>query len=276
MIGRFALALFCVGGLWGLIFWLTGLSVVTIRSVEVVGTVSVSPAAIASSTEKFLTDRYWFIVPRSSIFFYPRESIIGNILDSYPRVEKAEVRFKNFHTVNVTITERETAALWCRPSLAPETYFGEQWDDCFLMDKNGFVFDRFDPSALDSPDVMKFMVSNHFPAYIKFYGSVTGTTTPVGQSYLSPKGFQTSLDFAKNVDYLGVTALAFRERPDSDFDVDLVGGTRLVIPREPDISYLVSNLQAIISNPNSSEVGDLNKIDYIDLRFGSKVFYLLK
>ncbi len=275
IIGRAVLALFGAGGLWGLIFWFTGLPVFTIKTIEVEGTVSVSPSDIASSTEKFMTGRYWFTVPRANVLFYPKKTILEDILKAYPRVENAEVRFRNFHTLHITITEREAAALWCRVLAVRKVYLGEQWDDCFLMDKNGFIFDRFEPSEQSSPDVMKFMTPSHFPAYIKFYDRLSGAS-PVGETYLSARQFQSLLLFARNLEELEVTVSAFRERPDQDLDTELVGGGRLVISPEPEVASLVSNLRSIISEPNFGGVEGLSKLDYIDMRFGNKVFYLLK
>lgn len=276
VIGKIVLGCISAGGLWGLVFWLAGLPVIIIRGVEVWGTVSVSSEAIAASAEKFLSGRYLFTVPRANIFFYPKELITKNILESYPRVEKAEVRFKNFNTIHVAIVERETAALWCRSLAVPEVRLGEKWNDCFLMDAGGFIFDRFDPNDPSSPDVMKFMTSDRSPAYVKFYGSLSITTDPVRQTYASAKRFQELLIFSNDVATLGVTVLAFRERHDGDLDVELLEGGRLVLSSEPDVASVVSNLQSVISEPDFGGADGLKKVDYIDMRFGNKVFYKLK
>ncbi|MDO8483183.1 MAG: hypothetical protein Q7S86_05205 [bacterium] len=276
VIGKIVLSVICVGGLWGLIFWLAGLSAITIRGVEVWGTVSVSAEALVTSAEKFLSGRYLFTIPRANILFYPKEIITQDIFDSYPRVEKAEVRFKNFNTIHVAIVEREAAALWCRSLAVQEVYLGESWDECFLLDKEGFVFDKFDPSISDSSDVLKFKNSSRSPAYVKFYGGLSSTTDPVRQTYASPERFQTLLMFADTMGELGWSIIAYRERSDRDLDVELTGGGRLVVSSEPDIPSVVSNLQSVISEPDFEASGGIGKIDYIDMRFGNKVFYKLK
>ena len=275
IIGKVILAIMSAGGLWGLVFWLAGLPAITISAIEVRGTVSVSSEAITASAEKFLSGRYLFTVPHANILFYPKRSITRDIIELYPRVESAEVKFKNFQTINIAIKERETAALWCRPLAVQEVYWDEKWDDCFLVDRKGLIFDRFDPGKPSSPDVMKFMTSSRVPAYAKFYGLLSSTTNPVGQTY-APERFQELLLLADDMASFGVTVLAFRERFDHDLDVELVGRTRLVVEREPDVSSVISNLQSVISEPNFGGPEGLNRVDYIDMRFGNKVFYRLK
>lgn len=248
----------------------------TVRVVKVSGTVAVSPSAIASSTEKFLTGRYLFTVPRANVLFYPKRSIERDILERYLRVARVEARFKNFHTLNISVTERKTEALWCRSILVQERDVGETRDDCFLLDGDGFVFDKFDLADQTSPDVLKFVTPSRFPAYVKFYGGFSSTTGPIGQTYLSSARFQELLQFSENLIPLGATVLAFRERPDNDLDVELSGGGRLVINRESDLSSTISNFQSMIFEPNFGGMEGLKKIDYIDMRFGNKIFYLLR
>ena len=276
LIGKVVLVILGAGVLWGLVFWLTGLPVITISAVSVSGNVSVSPYSIASSTRDLLTGRYWFTVPRSNILFYPKESIIKNILESYPRIKNVEVEFKNFHTVSVAITERETAALWCRTFVVTADASNDTSDECFLLDSQGFIFDSLGRTVASSVDVDASSTAVRSLPLVKFYGGISSTTDPVRMSYSSAEHFQESLLLADNPSSLGVNVVAFRERPDRDLDVELVGETRLVIGRESDNFSVMSNFQSVISEPNFDGLEGLGKIDYIDMRFGNKVFYLFK
>lgn len=276
IIGKIVLILFCAGVLWGLIFWLTGLSAITINVVSVSGAVVVPPSDIASSTEKFLVGRYFFTVPRSNILFYPKGAVAEHILESYPRVKKAEVGFKNFNTINVALTERESAALWCRSAEVLTASLVPKPDDCFLVDEQGFIFDKFHLSAVSSTDIAESPDSQSASEFVKFYGEISSTTNPVRLTYSSAERFQNLLALAANLKAVGVGVVAFRERSDRDLDVEFSGGGRMVIGREPDTASVIENFQSVVSEPNFGGLEGLNKIDYIDMRFGNKVFYRLK
>ena len=63
IVGKAVLAFLSVLGLLGLVFWLAGLPAITIRTIEVSGTVSVSSSNVARSTEKFFSGHYFFYFP---------------------------------------------------------------------------------------------------------------------------------------------------------------------------------------------------------------------
>ena len=272
VIGKTIIALFCAVGLWFLVFWLSGLPAINIRNVEGDGTIYLFPEDIAATASGFLTGRYVFTVPRSSIFFYPKNNIERDILESYPRVAGVDVRFKNFHTVKISIIEREAAALWCGTVLPEQFQPDEKLDECYFMDDNGFVFDMFYP--LPDTDVKQSVSSDKSP-YVKFYGTLSGLN-PVGQTYASIERFQALIQFSKDLALLGLGTIAFSERPDKDYEASLVGGTRLIFAGNADMTPILANLQSIMSEPSFSDVENLKKVDYIDLRFGNKVIYRLK
>jgi len=62
----------CLAGIWGMIYLISGLEVVNIHKVEIVGNSSMSSGAIDEITKSFLTGQYFFTVPRTNILFYPK------------------------------------------------------------------------------------------------------------------------------------------------------------------------------------------------------------
>ncbi len=260
-IGRVVLTTFYLAGLWGSIFLLSGLGAVTIRNIEVAGTVSVSPQEIATTAQQFLTGRYFFTVPRASIFFYPKDAIVESILRSFPRAERIAVGFKNFHTIGISITEHQAAALWCQGEALTSAKSGGEV--CFLLDSNGFIFAPFSPLG---GEASKFM---------KFY-SASPKENPIKQTYSSTEYFHSLLGFAKDLASIGFSVSLFRERPDADFEVQLLGGQRLIFGRDANFASIINNFQTIVSDPSFSGTSGLSKVDYIDLRYGNKVFYKTK
>lgn len=272
IIDKTIIVLFCAVGLWFLIFWLSGLSAIMVRNVEVEGAVYLLPEDIAATASGFLTGRYFFTIPRASIFFYPKKNIEQNILESYPRAVSVSVGFRNFHTIRILIVEREAAALWCGTVLPEQFKPAEKSDECYLLDEDGFVFDMFYPSP--NVDAKESLFSGK-SSYVKFYGTLSGLN-PVGQTYASAERFRALSRFSTDLVSLGLSTEAFNERPDGDYEAVLAGGTRLIFGLAFDETVILSNLGAIMADPSFGDIESFKRVDYIDLRFGNKVIYRLK
>ena len=265
IIGSTVLIVFCLASLWGLLFWLSGLQAITIQNIEVAGTTSVSPTDITTVAENFLAGRYFFTVPRNNILFYPKVAIEKSILKSYPQVKQVAVSFKNFHTIGISVAERHAVAWWCQNYVASSVVKGAG-ENCFLVDGSGLIF-------APSPEV-----ASTSPQFIKFYSALP-KENPIGQSYLStstPASFDRFLGFAKNLNTLGFTVSLFRERPDTDFEAQFSGGQSIIFARDADFASVFNNFQTIVSDPNFASANTFSTIDYIDLRYGNKVFYKTK
>lgn len=256
IIGKVVAALLCAGGLWGLVFWLSGLPAITIRDVQIQGAVSVSSTELASTTAQFLKGRYFFTVPKANIFFYPKNAIERNLLQAFPMLERATLRFKNFHTIGITVVERMPRALWCAESESA----GKSKENCYVLQDTGLIF----AEASSTP-----------ASFIRFYKTLSAQN-PIGQEYESPIRFRALLQFADDVNALGLSVRAFRERPDTDVQVEIVGGGRLVVGRDADLVAAAANLHTIVSDPGFGGAEGFKELDYLDLRFGNKIFYRLK
>lgn len=259
IIGQTALIFIFLAGLWVLIFWSSGLSSINIRTIEVSGTSFVSSNEVAADAKKSLVGRYFFTVPKTNIFFYPKSDIEKNIIEAFPAVQSVSVGFKNFHTIGIWLLERQAEALWCEPAEPAAGSAGS----CYLLDANGLIFAPFSAVGTTSP------------AFIKFY-SAAPKKNPIGQIYAAAEYFQSLLAFAKNLNTLGFAVSSFSEGSEGDFEAKLFKGVRLIISRDIDLDSVLNNFQTIVSDPPFIASGGLAKVDYIDLRFGDKVFYKKK
>ncbi|MSR78789.1 MAG: hypothetical protein EXS59_01440 [Candidatus Taylorbacteria bacterium] len=273
---KISLVLLCLVMIWTGTSWTFNRSAIVIQKFEIFGTEDVLSSDIASTAEKLLLGEYLFTIPRSSIFFYPKRNIESTILKEYPRVEKVSIGFSNFHTISISIKERGTGALWCN-LLKVETGLSieKELDDCYLLDRNGYIFEKLDPSKSSTSEVLKMMLSSHYPSVIKFYGGVTGENI-IGQSYGTSVEFDAKLSFASRLEEIGLIPLLFRERSDGAEEVMLVGGTRLIFLPKAGFDTILANLLTVITDPDFGGINKADKVDYFDLRFGSKVIYRSK
>ncbi|MES2087441.1 MAG: hypothetical protein V4467_00415 [Patescibacteria group bacterium] len=250
IIGRIILAVFFFGGLWGSVYYLSGLNFITISDVEVVGATSLATADIASTTEGFLQGRYFFTIPKSNIFFYPAKKIESTILDSYSQVAHVGVSYKNSHAITVSVIERSPKALWCQGK--PE--------QCYFLDDTGLIFSPF------------YQMEDTSLEFITFY-SAEEKAEPMKLQYVSPDYFKKLLDFAEQLSSAGFKVTAFRERPDLDFEADFSGGQKIIFARDADFSLVLKNFQTLLVSSEFSDGKVFKNVEYVDLRFGNKVYY---
>mgnify|MGYP001582733598 FL=1 len=118
-------------------------------------------------------------------------------------------------------------------------------------------------------------LSSHYPAVIKFYGGV-GDENIIGQSYGTSEEFNAKLSFASKLEEIGLTPLLFRERSDGAEEVVLVSGTRLIFLPKAGFDTILTNLLTVITDLDFGGIDKVDKMDYFDLRFGSKVIYRSK
>lgn len=233
------LVVFGVGaGLW----YLLTLPVFTIQHIEVRGTEALAPQDIQQFAENELLGRYAFLIPKRSVFFYPRQALLTGLSDTFSRLEKAEVRLLSAGTLAVFVTERRAAAKLCAA-------------ECFLIDESGFVFAP-DPGR---SDVLRFR---------------TKTAVSVGGHFLTPERLIPLLAFLKGLPGLGFSLSEVRIEGDEG-DILLRGGAHLHFRLEPDYGKLLKRLETLVSERElfSKGVDSIERLEYIDLRYGNKVYF---
>ena len=134
--------------------------------------------------------------------------------------------------------------------------------DCFALDKSGLLFA---PAG---------GVTNS-PSLVRFYSTISADNL-TGQYYAPPDKFTSLLRLADNLKKLDFSVVAFRDRPDGSVEAVLSGGQRIVFTRDDDLEAVLANFKTVTSDVGFGGNAGFAKVDYIDLRFGNKVFYKLK
>ena len=259
-----ALALFfifalCVGTAYALSY-ASYLPQFSNQRIQIEGTKDIRPALVRIYVESVVSNGMYPFFSRSNMFRYPREEIAYKLKEFFPRIEEVHVsRDSLFATaVRVVVEEREAYARWCRQ--AESSFTEEVVEECFSMDKTGFLFAPVGgvPTVFSSP-------------YI-FRGDLSGTSTPIGQTYLPG----TFAGIVALLDRLGQAGLSPRSVivDERDFSVALAEGFELRASFGTDVSSIMRNLELVLSSDTLA--GKEDQIEYIDLRFGNRVYYKLK
>ncbi len=181
---------------------------------------------------------------KRNILLYPKGEIERKILQDFPRIKNVIVRIKGARAVSVLISERLPEALWCQSK--------EENSDCYFLDERGFIFAK---SPLFSSQV-----------YTRFLGQLSNDE-PLRSVFLPEIFFRLS-SFVKRVEEIGFPSV-FVEVFEDDSVVLETNEGKIIFTLERDFNETLANLKSFWRE-NRDELSDF---EYLDLRFGNKIFY---
>ncbi len=239
-----------------------------ISKIELRGGTLVTQEDVESLSKEYLQGEYLWIFPVRNALLYPKDSLAKYLKQSLRRIDTINITRTNFHTLDIEITERKPFAIWCRylPNTTPKMEDGSSESisqNCYFMDDQSIVFAA-------APDFSG-------DAYFKYYG-ILNSPDPIGEYYMASStefsGISDLVDSAKKL-YLRPQYLI--GKGNGEFSLVISGGGQVYFDTKGPLSTVIENLEALIktSTISTTTTGNL-PIDYIDLRFGNKLFYKLK
>ncbi|OGG58372.1 hypothetical protein A3C86_04305 [Candidatus Kaiserbacteria bacterium RIFCSPHIGHO2_02_FULL_49_16] len=218
----------------------------SINKITVEGMSSISPRLVKAFVETKLNNGTYSIISRGNIFLYPKTEIAKGISEYFPKILNAQISRESLlaRAITVSITERKMFALWCSDKA-----------ECFKMDDTGFVFAVATISSAGQ---------------IVFSGGLAASTTPIGQTFL-PEQFADVLALLSRLKEEGFSATSVSVEDEQDFSVSLSKGFDVRATFSQDANTIARNLQTVLLS--ESLQGKEDKIEYIDLRFGNRVYY---
>jgi hypothetical protein len=262
LVGKLLITLVSVGLIWWLLFYVSHLKTFLIDNVEVSGNVTLSQTEIQGLASGFLTGDYFFTFPKSGIFFYPKKEIADRIINTYPVIKDLDIKFKSFHEISILINERKVEYLFCQNDLEVSGK-QEKSESCYALDSSGFNFAKYSE------------VSTTTSSFIKFYPK-DNIDNPVGKNYFSEIFFSKLAVFVKALSDNGMQLSRISEKTPVDFEGLFEKGQRVLFSRDTDLIKAIDNLKTIIESKEFGGPQAFQKIDYIDMRFGNKIFYKSK
>ncbi len=237
----------------GIIIGFTWLPFLRIQVVEVEGSKTVRNDTIENVVYSQLSGAYLHVFARSNIFLYPTSAIKQELLTSFPTLVTVRVRAKSLQRIGVSVVERQPVALWCGGKMASSS-------GCFLIDSAGVVYA---PAVMYAGD-----------AYQKYYGVVIGNTLP--QQFLDPGLFhslQSLVDALQKKVQLQAQAISVLQ--DNDVSVTFENGFSLRTSLSANQGDMFEHFDLALQAAPFA-VHKLSDFEYLDLRFGDKLYYKLK
>ena len=228
-------------------WYVTRLPSLTIASVHIQGGETISHDEIQTVIDQVFQGSYLKIIPYRFTLLYPDDALRAGVA-SVSRVHDVVIARSGRTSLAVTFTEYEPFALWCSDK-----------DDtalCYFLDATGYAF-------APGPQLQGGTLARHILE---------------GQHELEKKqAFETSAfvkthAFLERLSYeLGLRITDVLYTKDGDIQLSVNGGGGLIIRDDESYDKTFENIRSILDSKEFKHLKPGN-FQYIDLRFGNKIF----
>lgn len=240
----------------GFLSWLSYRPVLQISEIIVQGNHVIADEDINAVADSVLDGKYFFFLfPRRNSLIYPEKDFEETLLDSFARIASVETSIRNFHSLVINIEEEKPFALWCREVELEES------SDCYFLNENGLIFAR----------------APHFTGnvFFRFYGDIAPKEHSIGERYLPELNeFHRINLLIETVKKMGLQVIELHLLSDTDAALVLEDGGRIIFGRNDSFSDVADNLRVVLASDTFRDKEF--SVDYVDLRFGNKVYYKFK
>lgn len=224
-----------------------------------------------------LEGRVLGLFSRSNALIFSRSKISREIKNNFPSVKYVDVDLKGLTTIEVQLEEYVSSALWCdtpvtparallhdengeeKSSVIPQNVSSISGSNCFYMNEEGVIFAKAQYDS--SGDI------------VKTFGKIT--SDPIRQSYVDKKTFNNLIEFTKLLRRLDIVADEIWTTNGEVYAFVTKDKVKIYIDSKSDVGKLFDNLETVIKR-DAINKAQFSNIEYIDLRFGNRVFYKLK
>ncbi len=238
------------------------LPALTIQNIEITGNAVLTQEELRDYVKEKISGNYFKLFSKSNIFIYPKSKTEKSIMQDFFRLESVNFSFKNLKSIAVHVEERKPFAVWCSSEIVDKTVVFH--DECYFIDKEGFVFSQ-------APDFSG-------NVYVRYYGLITLADTSASRQFFPSEEFKKVSSFITQIDSLGfhITDAVLYE--DSDVELYTVSGGKILLTTREDFSVTFENFQSLLGDKTSvsDKSNFIEKLDYVDLRFGKKLYFKLR
>jgi hypothetical protein len=230
---------------------------IQIKETNIEGANIIDKNEIQNTVDESLSGNYLWVIPKSNTFLYSVKKLNSTLIQRFPGISTLSISRVGFKKISIKIGERKPEALWCSDAKEGDV------PECYFVDNSGIVFAR-----------APFFSGN---VYFMYRGKLD-KEDPLGAQIFTVKDFLVFQAFIKQTtNKLGISIVGAELKEQGDFDLLLSSGVRILLNRKMSYDDIYNNMFTIIKSKEfSSSTSTLNSLDYIDMRFGNKIFYKAK
>jgi cell division protein FtsQ len=223
----FWISIFLILILVGISFVIFFSGIFKVKRIEVLGEERIQK----EDFKKFLESK----IEAKNIFLINLVPIKNEILKNFPQISFVEIKRKIPSTLVFKITERKEVAAIC------------QKEDCYLIDKEGIVFEREGDQGI-----------------LKIERENFGGEIKLGDRVIEKEILEKIFEISKKIEF-GIEKVSIISEDNLHFKTSQ--GFEIFIDPQKDIDWQLTKLKVALENAIPKEkIGDL---EYIDLRFGN-------
>jgi|SRR3989338_7498505 len=242
-VGVFFLIIFILA----VIIYLLRLPALQIKKIEIDGNYAIEKLGIEDKINEYLTGSYFYFIPKKNYFLARPAAIEKTLLETFLRIGGATIQKKPFNGIAVEIRERELWAIYCSQK-------------CFFIDKSGFMYEE---AFTNSGNLIRIVKTDNEKLGIGGYALTEETIN-----------IFTRLEEKINLSGLGpVMEYNLSLKSPGEIKIKTGEGFYLELSLDDDFNRVFMILETVLNEEIKEKRGNL---DYIDLRFGQKVFYKYK
>ena len=193
-----------------------------------------------------LEGRYLMVFGKNNIFLLPRKNIENKIKNFSSSIKKVTLTLSGINSISIKIEEYQPVAVWCN-------------DSCYFLNENGFIFSKA-PVGYDK-NLAQFHDWVH--------------DDPMGKTYTDPETFGKIITLINLIAKVPLKIVSINTDDGLTFNLHTDVGTRLLYEINDNPEDVANNLNTVLEK-DAINKAQLNNIDYIDLRFGNKVYYKIR
>lgn len=226
-----------------LFFWLIQKPQLQIKDITLSGAETMSPDSIINVVRQNISGKKMWLFPNASVIFYPKDKILNDIFSFDYRIKNVSIDVDTKRVLKINIEEYKPKFVWCYS------------DDCYFTDEWGYVFQKIDFKPRGLYTVFRNGIEKN-----SALGSVWAK-----ENLRDVKDF---IEFFKN-ENIPIAEVAYIGNVDYYFYAE--NGTEIRIDFDSSIETAQSYLHTfIVQNSDFIKNGTY---EYIDARFGKKIFY---
>jgi cell division septal protein FtsQ len=203
-----------------------------------------------------LSGKWLGIIPKNNILFMGKAAIGNAISKSFPDVASVKTTLAGLGSLTVEVTERSPYGKWC--------VIADPNNNCLMIDDQGLAFEKFDQSMQSSATT-----STSTAILIVF----TSAEPKLDTNIFNKTRFEKLKQFIQSFKSAGFVIDSVKEQ-DADYFFTLDNGAEIRLQGTDDPEDIASKLFSV--EADLQKQADAGRVDYIDLRYGNKVYLKMK